>query len=137
MSALLDPQARKVMATPGPYVAAMVAFLVAAPHLYWLFANDFLTFGYAAARALHFRGPLDYLIKPPKFLLSQLGFLVPSLLIAAPYLRRDVRAHSASKTRVNALMAREPGIHTPQQWLWIRVRDRRPRPGMTRGESVT
>ena len=35
---------------------------------------------------------LDYLTKPPRFLLSQLGFLLPSLLIAAPYLRRDVRA---------------------------------------------
>src|SRR5262245_12848385 len=90
--ALIDRDARKVFLTPGPYVAAVVALIAMAPHLLWLVANDFLPFAYADARALHFRGPLDYLIKPPKFLLSQLGFLVPSLLIAAPYLRRDVRA---------------------------------------------
>ena len=73
-------------------MAAVVALIVAAPHLLWLVANDFLPFAYADARALHFKGPLDYVTRPPKFLLSQLGFLVPSLLIAAPYLRRDVKA---------------------------------------------
>lgn len=90
--ALADRDARKAFATPGPYVAAAMALIVMAPHLVWLVANDFLPFAYADARALHFRGPLDYLIKPPRFLLSQAGFLAPSLLIAAPYLRRDVRA---------------------------------------------
>jgi len=40
--ALFDRDARKVMATPGPYVAAVVALLVTAPHLLWLVANDFL-----------------------------------------------------------------------------------------------
>jgi hypothetical protein len=35
---------------------------------------------------------VDYLIKPSRFVLSQLVFMLPSLLIAAPYLRRDVRA---------------------------------------------
>ena len=62
------------------------------PHLVWLVQNDFLPFAYADARAVHFKGPLDYLIKPLQIPVSQLGFLLPSLLIAAPYLRRDVRA---------------------------------------------
>jgi hypothetical protein len=100
--ALLDRDARKVLATPGPYVAAAVALVVMAPHLVWLVANDFLPFAYADARALHFRGPLDYLIKPPKFLLSQLAFLGLSLLIAAPYLRRDVRAEAGSTVSADA-----------------------------------
>jgi hypothetical protein len=64
--------------------------VIAAPHLLWLVAADFLPFKYAEARAVPFRGVLDYLIQPPKFLVSQLGFLIPSLIIAAPYLRRDV-----------------------------------------------
>ena len=100
--ALVDRDARKVLATPGPYVATAVALVVMAPHLVWLIANDFLPFAYADARALHFRGPLDYLIKPPKFLLSQLGFLIPSLLIAAPYLRRDVKAAAGSAVSADA-----------------------------------
>jgi hypothetical protein len=99
---LLDRDARKALATPGPYVAAAIALVVMAPHLVWLVRNDFLPFAYADARAVHFKGPLDYLIKPPKFLLSQLGFLVPSLLIAAPYLRRDVRAADGSTAPADA-----------------------------------
>ena len=49
-----------------------------------------------------FTGPLDYLIKPPRFLLSQLGFLLPSLLIAAPYLRRDVRRRTGQSELASA-----------------------------------
>jgi 4-amino-4-deoxy-L-arabinose transferase-like glycosyltransferase len=90
--ALFDRDARKSLATAGPWIAAAVAFLVTVPHLIWLVRNEFLPLAYAEARALHFKSALDYLIKPPSFLLSQLGFLAPSLLIAAPYLRRDARA---------------------------------------------
>jgi hypothetical protein len=88
--ALIERDARRSLSTPGPYVAAAVALVIAAPHLLWLVAADFLPFRYAEARAVPFRGALDYLIQPPKFLVSQLGFLIPSLIIAAPYLRRDV-----------------------------------------------
>jgi hypothetical protein len=88
--ALIDRDARRSLSTPGPYIAAAVALVIAAPHLLWLVAADFLPFKYAEARAVPFRGVLDYLIQPPKFLVSQLGFLIPSLIIAAPYLRRDV-----------------------------------------------
>jgi 4-amino-4-deoxy-L-arabinose transferase-like glycosyltransferase len=90
--ALFDREARRTLATPGPWIAAAVALVVMSPHLLWLVQNDFLPFAYADARAVQFKSALDYLTKPPKFLLSQLGFLLPSLLIAAPYLRRDVRA---------------------------------------------
>ena len=92
---LLDRDARRALVTPGPWIAAAVAVVVMSPHLLWLLQNDFLPFAYADLRAKPFHGALDYLIRPPKFLLSQLGFLVPSLLIAAPYLRRDVRAAEA------------------------------------------
>jgi 4-amino-4-deoxy-L-arabinose transferase-like glycosyltransferase len=88
--ALFDRQARKSFLTPGPYVAVAVALAITAPHLVWLFQNDFLPFAYADARAKHFRGPLDYVRQPAEFLLSQLNFLLPSFLIAAPFLRRDM-----------------------------------------------
>ena len=55
--ALLDRDARKALATPGPYVAAAVALVVMAPHLVWLVQNDFLPFAYADARAVHFTRP--------------------------------------------------------------------------------
>ena len=92
---LLDPDARKSLSTPGPYLAVAVALAVMAPHLVWLVQNDFVPYSYVNARAEVFRKPTDYLTKPSEFLLSQLHFLWPPLLIAAPYLRQDVRAPDA------------------------------------------
>jgi 4-amino-4-deoxy-L-arabinose transferase-like glycosyltransferase len=114
--ALFDRDARKVLATSGPWIASAVALAIMAPHLVWLVQNDFLPFAYADARAVHFKGAADYLIKPPKFLLSQLGFLLPSLLIAAPYLRRDAGAPAgevpadAFDRRIVALLAFGPAL---------------------------
>ena len=111
--ALIDRDARKALATPGPYVAAAVAVLVALPHLIWLVQNDFLPFSYADARARHFVGLRDYFAKPSWFLLQQLGSFVPSLLIALPLLRRgnaepDQPAPDAFDRRIVTLFAFGP-----------------------------
>jgi 4-amino-4-deoxy-L-arabinose transferase-like glycosyltransferase len=82
--ALVDRDARKALATPGPYVAAAVALIVAAPHVVWLVNNDFLPFAYAEHRAVLSRGFYDHLWHPFIFAISQFFFLIPSLLIAAP-----------------------------------------------------
>jgi hypothetical protein len=82
--ALIDRDARKALATPGPYVAAVVALIVAAPHVVWLVNNDFLPFAYAEHRAVLSRGWYDHLLRPSEFGISQFFFLIPSLLIAAP-----------------------------------------------------
>jgi hypothetical protein len=137
---LLDERARRALATPGPWIAAAVALLVMAPHLIWLVDTDFLPFAYAEARAAPFAGLRDYLIKPPEFLASQLGFLVPSLLIAVPYLRRGGTAGGwpepaadAFDRRIVTMLAFGPaltvvllsfatGRHTVAMWgypLWL------------------
>lgn len=92
---LLDPEVRRSLAGPGPYLAVVTALAVVSPHLVWLIHNDFLPYAYVDARAVRFRDPSDYFARPIEFLLSQLSFLGPSLLIVAPYLRRDVRAPAA------------------------------------------
>ncbi len=114
---LLDRDARRSLATPGPYVATAVAIAVMAPHVVWLVQTDFLPFTYAERRAVPFQGGLDYLFKPPRFLLLQLGYLVPSLLIAAPYLRRGAPAEEppgggadAFDRRIVALLAFGPAL---------------------------
>ena len=71
---LLDREARRRLAAPGPWVAAAVALLIMAPHLVWLVQNDFLPFHYAEARALPVRGPFDHLLRPVQFLGGQLFF---------------------------------------------------------------
>src|SRR6476469_5685919 len=80
---LLDRDARKALKTPGPWIALVVALVVMAPHLLWLVRNDFLPFAYASARSAPSRGLLDHVVHPLVFAVSQLGFLLPSLLIAA------------------------------------------------------
>jgi 4-amino-4-deoxy-L-arabinose transferase-like glycosyltransferase len=82
--ALLDRDARRVLATPGPYIAAAVALVVVAPHLVWLVKTDFLPLGYAEHRAVLARGWYDHIWHPLEFAGGQLFFLIPSLLIALP-----------------------------------------------------
>ena len=92
---LIDRDARKCLATPGPYIAIAVALVVMAPHLVWLVQNDFLPFGYAEHRAVLPRGLIDHVWHPLQFAISQLFFLIPSLLIAAPLFWPRARAGEA------------------------------------------
>ncbi len=81
---LVDRDARKVLATPGPYIAVAAALITVAPHLVWLVKTDFLPLAYAEHRAVLPRGWYDHLWHPFVFGISQVFFLIPSLLIAAP-----------------------------------------------------
>jgi 4-amino-4-deoxy-L-arabinose transferase-like glycosyltransferase len=81
---LFDREARKTLATAGPYVAVAAALITAAPHLVWLVQNDFLPFTYAERRALPSRGLVDHIWHPLQFAIYQILALLPSLLIALP-----------------------------------------------------
>jgi 4-amino-4-deoxy-L-arabinose transferase-like glycosyltransferase len=81
---LLDPAARRRLATPGPWIAALVTLIVVAPNLYWLWQHGSQPFGYAEARAAAPSGMLDHLTHPLEFIGGQAFYLLPSLLIAAP-----------------------------------------------------
>jgi hypothetical protein len=89
----IDRDARKTLATPGPYIALSVALITMAPHLVWLVQNDFLPFAYAEHRALPSRGLIDHVWHPLQFAVSQLFFLIPSLLISAPLFYPRTRAN--------------------------------------------
>src|SRR5215475_1341105 len=39
---LIDPRARRCLATPGPYLAAAICLVIVSPHLVWLYQNDWL-----------------------------------------------------------------------------------------------
>ena len=81
---LYDRAARKVLATPGPYIAVAVALVTMAPHIVWLVQNDFLPFTYAEHRALPSHGLIDHIWHPLQFGIGQAFFLIPSALIALP-----------------------------------------------------
>jgi Dolichyl-phosphate-mannose-protein mannosyltransferase len=80
----IDRDARQTIKTSGPYIAIAAALITMAPHLVWLVQNDFLPFTYAEHRALPSRGLIDHVWHPLQFAISQLFFLLPSLLVAAP-----------------------------------------------------
>ena len=82
--AFIDRDARRALATPGPWIAAALALVVTAPHLVWLVRNNFLPFHYVEARAMPVHGLFDHLLHPAEFLGGQIFFLLPALLIAAP-----------------------------------------------------
>jgi hypothetical protein len=112
---VLDRDARKTLLTFGPWVALAVAFLVMAPHFWWLVANDFLPFAYASARAVPSRGLLDHLLHPAVFALGQLVFMIPALVIAAMLVwPRQPMAYSgdAFDRRIIALLAFGPAATT-------------------------
>ena len=80
---LLDRDARPALATPGPWIALVVALVIMTPHLVWLVRNDFLPFAYASARAAPSRGLIDHILHPLVFAVGQVAFALPALLIAA------------------------------------------------------
>jgi hypothetical protein len=79
---VFDKEARRALATPGPWLGMAVALLVMAPHLVWLFQTDFLPFAYVEARAAPLRGWYDHIYHPVAFLAGQFVFALPALLIA-------------------------------------------------------
>jgi len=81
---LIDRDARRSLATPGPWLAVAAALVVMAPHLIWLMRNDFLPFAYASARAAPSHGVFDHVVHPLVFAAGQLATMVPALAIAAP-----------------------------------------------------
>src|SRR5512139_706136 len=109
---VFDREARKSLATPGPYVTAAVALVTMAPHLVWLVENNFLPLAYAEHRALPSRGLIDHVWHPLQFALGQAFFLVPSALIAMPlfFLRKRTSppAAAAFDRRIIAWLAFGP-----------------------------
>jgi 4-amino-4-deoxy-L-arabinose transferase-like glycosyltransferase len=110
---LIDPRARRCLATPGPYLAAAICLVIVSPHVIWLYQNDWLPLGYAAARAKASNGLLDHLIHPGFFALAQLFWLLPALIIALPLLRpyeRDATVADNYDRGILALLAFGPAI---------------------------
>ena len=112
---LFDRQARRALTTPGPWLALCVALIVAAPHIVWLFQSDFLPLAYASHRAAPARGWFDHVLHPAVFFGSQIFFLLPSFLIAAPMFWRPEGKISLVQPfdrRIVTLLAFGPGLTT-------------------------
>ena len=83
---ICNRRARPAWRTPGPWLGIALALVIVSPHLVWLVENHFVPFNYVDARSAPLRGVIDYVWHPAFFVLGQLFFLLPALLIAAMYL---------------------------------------------------
>ncbi len=112
---LFDPDARRRLARPGPWIAAIVTLVVIAPNLYWLLQHGSQPFGYAQARAAAPSGALDHLVHPLEFVGGQAFFLIPALLIAVPLFWPSAKAAphpraDAFDRRIVTLLAFGPAL---------------------------
>jgi hypothetical protein len=112
---IFDRDARRALATPGPWLALVVALVIAAPHVLWLFQTDFLPFAYAEQRAAPVRGWFDHIVRPAVFVGSQIFFTLPSFFIAAALFwprqtgRQETTADAFDR-RIVTLIAFGPGL---------------------------
>jgi hypothetical protein len=104
---LIDPRARRCLATPGPYVAVAISLAIMAPHLAWLYENDWQPLNYVAHRATATNGLLDHVTHPALFVLAQLFWLLPAFIIARPLLRSR---HAGDLTKVDGYDRRIIGL---------------------------
>jgi hypothetical protein len=112
---IFDRDARRALATPGPWLALVVALIITAPHVVWLFQTDFLPFAYAEQRAAPVRGWFDHILRPAVFVGSQIFFTLPSFFIASALLwprptGREEAAADAFDPRIVTVLAFGPGL---------------------------
>lgn len=81
--ALVQPDYRRRLASPGPYITAAVFLVLLSPHLWWLASNDFLPFRYPFESMPRFTTLTDRAISPVMFVLAQVAFHLPMLLVLA------------------------------------------------------
>jgi len=79
-----EPKARSSWLRPGPYLTAVVASLVFAPHLYWAIANRFPTIEYCLARTSSQSHLFGHVLNPLDFAAAQLWALLPLVFVAIP-----------------------------------------------------
>lgn len=88
---LFAREARHLLYKPGVYISILIAGLIAAPHLYWLISNDWITLKYADSRSEDERGIIGHLLNPVMFILGQSLLLVLGVFILLPLMQRPMR----------------------------------------------
>ena len=95
--AVLDPKARRLLKTPGPYLTAAIALVIFLPLFHWIVQHDFVNLRYAnesaTAKASH--SAFAFLLAPAAFLVSQALYAAPIFLPILPALGK--RPHLRQK----------------------------------------
>jgi hypothetical protein len=96
-------EGRKYIRTPGPYITALIAFLIFLPHLIWLAYHDFAPLSYASESRPALTHWYLQLLSPFRFAAEQTLYWIPTLIILIPVLgffwRWRIQHHEQSKAR--------------------------------------
>lgn len=90
---VLMPDTRRFLATPGPWLMAVIALGIFSPHLIWMVNNDFITIEYVLNRSSDaadhslLGDVLKHITSPISFLLSQVGAVLPVVLLVWPLVK--------------------------------------------------
>ena len=76
---LLTPDTRRVLLTPGPYLAVLIGFLGFTPVLYWNATHDWASFAFQSGRAVGTEFRPDH---AGRLLLREMAYLTPALWVA-------------------------------------------------------
>ena len=84
---LSHSKTRSFWKKPGPYITALVAFLIFLPHLIWLWQDNFETLQYARMQNAGKEADLwSHVLAPFQFIVCELGYLICSMVILIPCL---------------------------------------------------
>ena len=86
---IFEPTLRRLLRSKGLWLAALLAVMIAFPHLVWLVETDFISLTYASDRSKHLVGVVSRVAGPMEFLLTQLahhGGLIFVLLLGGALL---------------------------------------------------
>ncbi len=92
---VFEPEHRKEFTRPGLYLGLVLFLLIISPHLVWVLDNNLITINYGLRRT----GSEDtsalyrHTVHPLKFLVGQLLYLLPALLLTASLVKTDFRKH--------------------------------------------
>ena len=78
---ILQPQARRRLRSPGPWVLMLTSILVFLPHIYWIIENDFISLQYVGRRAPAIAEIKTFLTKLLSFIGAQAAAGIPMLIL--------------------------------------------------------
>lgn len=81
---IVHPAGRRCWKTPGPIACLITALAVFAPHVFWLFSNDFPTVNYFLRRSGSEHQWSSHIILPLRFAAAQAAAVLPMLILATP-----------------------------------------------------
>jgi len=91
--AVLIPSTRRALKTPGPWLMTLISIGIFLPHVIWMVDNDFITVQYvlnrsndAAAHSI-VGNVLKHFTSPLSFIFSQIGAVLPVVLLTWPLVK--------------------------------------------------